>query len=145
MQKPYERLLPPAQAHAFRMTPATLFYLVQPCKSWQTTVLWHLRWKEDTRFSSNFIQPVTIFLYGHFTYNIPVLTTHMHILNNSRVAASVSNIHQHPKTILYYADLRFLGQILIFKQSLFQVNFTVKGWISDSLESATQRNCLLPA
>lgn len=80
---------------------------------------------------------MALFLNGHFKSNIPVPPTHKHI-NDSRVAACVSNIHQQPKTILHYVDLGFLGQVLIFKQSLFQVNFTVNIWINDSLESATQ-------
>lgn len=43
--------------------------------------------------------------------------------------SSLCNTHQHPKTICHYVDLGFLGHVLIFKQSLFQGNFTVKGWI----------------
>lgn len=44
--------------------------------------------------------------------------------------SSLCNTHRHPETISrHYVDLGFLGQVLIFKQSLFQDNFTVKGWI----------------
>lgn len=46
--------------------------------------------------------------------------------------------HEHPKKTSHYVGLRFLGQVIIFMQALFQVNFTVKGWISDSSECTTQ-------